>query len=83
MVVSPWPPMLKTSPIDFSVARRAKTASMASWMWPKVRDWEPSPWMVSGWFSLAAFTNLGSTMPYAPVWRGPTVLKKRSVVTGS
>ena len=32
---------------------------------------------------LECLTKFGMTMPYVPVCRGPTVLKKRTMITGS
>nr|AOE08322.1 hypothetical protein [uncultured bacterium] len=43
----------------------------------------PSPWTSIGAFANAACTNLGSTMPQSPRWRGPTVLKNRTTTEGS
>jgi hypothetical protein len=49
----------------------------------KQRDWVPSPYTVIGWPASAWRTKFGITMPYMPVWRGPTVLKRRATTVGS
>ena len=49
----------------------------------KLRGCVPSPKTVIGWPASACRTNVGITMPYWPVWRGPTVLKSRTTITGS
>ena len=43
----------------------------------------PSPKTVIGSPASACLTKFGITMPYRPVCRGPTVLKKRTMMTGS
>jgi hypothetical protein len=47
-----------------------------------LRDCVPSPNTVIGSFASACRTKVGTTMPYCPVCRGPTVLKKRITITG-
>ena len=59
---------------------RARTASCTC---VKTRTWPPSPYTCSGWPASAQSTKRGMTMPYAPLCRGPTVLKKRPMTTGS
>ena len=49
----------------------------------EARDCVPSPKTVIGSPASAWRTKFGITMPYCPVWRGPTVLKKRTMMTGS
>jgi D-alanine-D-alanine ligase len=40
------------------------------------------PYTGSGVPALACAMNFGSTMPYFPVWRGPTVLNRRTTAIG-
>ena len=83
MVTSSFVPMLNTSPTarGWSIkAKRARTMSLTS---AKQRDWRPSPWMVIGRPVSACLMNVGTTMPYWPVCRGPTVLNKRTITVGA
>ena len=40
-------------------------------------------WIVIGREVRACLMKVGTTMPYWPVWRGPTVLKSRTMTVGS
>ena len=59
------------------------SAPTTSATWVKARDCVPSPNTVIGSPASAWRTKFGMTIPYCPVWRGPTVLKKRTMMTGS
>ncbi len=51
--------------------------------WQKQRVCVPSPWISSGRPASAADTKVGMTMPYCPLWRGPTVLNSRTITQSS
>ena len=48
----------------------------------KQRDCVPSPYTVMGSPASAWRTKFGMTIPYMPVCRGPTVLKRRATTVG-
>ncbi len=56
------------------------SASTVSWTCAKQRVCVPSPKTVSGWPLTAWRAKRGSTIPYLPVWRGPTVLNRRTTM---
>src|SRR6267142_5095199 len=76
-------PMLMTWPIAFGSCTSFTSAPTTSLTCVKARDCVPSPKTVIGSPASACRTKLGMTIPYWPVWRGPTVLKKRTTITGS
>src|SRR5688572_9833971 len=76
-------PMLNTSPTALGSLDSFTNASTTSPTYVKLRVCVPSPNTVIGWLASACLTNVGSTMPYCPVWRGPTVLNRRTITTGS
>src|SRR6266849_3579358 len=83
IVTSSELPMLITWPMaagSLTSFNRAPTTSVTC---VKERDCLPSPNTVIGSPARAWRTKLGITMPYWPVWRGPTVLKNRTMITGS
>ena len=83
MVTSSVEPMLNTPPGARSHMAKRSNASTVSVTWPKQRDCWPLPNTRSGSPALAASTKRGSTIPYRPVCRGPTVLKIRATMTGN
>src|SRR5262249_24424869 len=76
-------PVLKTSPTARGSLIKATTTFTTSPTYVKLRDCVPSPHTVMGWFGSACRTKVRTTIPYCPVCRGPTVLKKRTTMTGS
>ncbi len=76
-------PMLKTSPTAPGWSISATSARTTSPTSVKQRVWRPSPWIVIGRPVSACLTNVGTTIPYWPVWRGPTVLNSRTMIVGS
>ena len=55
------------------------SARIVSCTWQKQRVCVPSPWISSGAPGERRRTKRGTTMPYCPLWRGPTVLKSRTI----
>ncbi len=76
-------PRLKISPTVPGEVTHARMPSITSLTCPKQRDCSPVPNTVTGSADNAWRTNVGSTIPYCPVWRGPAVLNSRTMVTGS
>src|SRR5438034_1509877 len=83
MVISFSEPTLNTCPTASPRPASAITALTASPTHVKQRDCLPSPNTVIGRPLSACWTKLGTTIPYCPVWRGPTVLKNRTMHTGT
>ncbi len=59
------------------------SARIVSETWQKQRVCVPSPWISSGGRRRHSLTKLGTTIPYWPLWRGPTVLKRRAITQSS
>ena len=60
--------------------RACRDGNQAACYW-KAREEEPSKRRAI--YQAACDANVGSTIPYRPVWRGPTVLKNRTMITGT
>src|SRR3954463_10506861 len=76
-------PILITCPIDLGSLTSFTSAPTTSATCVNERDCVPSPNTVIGSPASACHTKFGITIPYCPDWRGPTVLKKRTMITGS
>jgi hypothetical protein len=59
------------------------SALIVSDTWQKQRVCVPSPWIWIGRPASACSTNVGMTIPYWALWRGPTVLNSRAIVQSS
>ena len=83
IVISLPLPILKTWPIAWGSSIKATIALTTSPTYVKLRDCVPSPKTVIGCPASACRTKFGITIPYCPVCLGPTVLNKRTTITGS
>src|SRR5262245_10729369 len=75
--------MLNTPPTARGSPASLMSASTTSPTYVKLRVCLPSPNTVIGCPASACLTKVGSTIPYCPVCRGPTVLNSRTMIIGS
>ncbi len=79
ILIRPVEPTLKISPEIDRSSISPFSARIVSETWQNERVCVPSPWISSGPPESACCTKRGITIPYWPLWRGPTVLKRRAM----